>query len=153
MGRLITADQNFSVWLVYEDKPKWWPFPFWNNKIILFAVGRVNAGIDLTKLRDKDLKVSSTHVEITLPPPEIFGDPNLDLEQTQVLEGSTFNPVNVDWNKMISALQDAETAILKKATETELLAKARQNAETRIELLLRQMGATDVIINWRETAK
>lgn len=153
LGRLITADQDYQVWLIYEDKPKWWPFPFWNNKIILFTVGWVEAGIDLNKLRDEDLKVFATNVQITLPPPEIFGDPNLDLEQTVALEGSSFNPISMDWNEMISAQKDAETAILKKAGETKLLEKARQNAETKVELLLRRLGATDVTINWRDVAK
>ncbi len=150
LGRLITADQEFTVWVPYHNKPDWWPLPFWHNDFILFAVGRVQAGVDLDKLQDEDFAVSGSRVQITLAPPEIFGDPNLDLDQTEVLEGSSFNPISMDWNEMISAQREAEAAILKKAGETELLKTARQNAEDRIELLLRRLGATEVTIKWRD---
>ncbi|RMH00876.1 MAG: DUF4230 domain-containing protein [Chloroflexi bacterium] len=150
LGRLITAEQEFTVWLTYEDRPKWWPFPFWNNKIVLFTVGTMQAGVDLNKFNDNDLVANGTRIEISLPPVEFFGDPNLDLTQTVALEGSSFNPIKMDWNQMIAAQRDAEAAIRKKAEETELLEQARRNAEMQIELLLRRAGATEVIITWRE---
>lgn len=150
MGRLITADQEFTVWQTIEERPDWWPFPFWTNKIVLIAVGRVEAGVDLEKISDSDVLVSGTSVVITLPPPEFFGDPNLDLSQTVALEGSSFNPISMDWNQMIEAQLAAEVAIQNKAFETQLLERARKNAATQLELLLRRAGASEVTVNWRD---
>lgn len=150
LSHLITADQEFQVWLTYEDPPSWWPFPFWTNKIILFATGSVQAGIDLGKLTENDLVVLGTKAEVTLPPPEFFGDPNLDLDKTKALEGSSFNPISMDWNKMIEAQREAKEAIRQKAIETKLLEKARTNAEMQVELLLRRLGATEVTIKWHD---
>ena len=150
LGRLVTADQEFQVWLTYEDRPNWWPFPFWNNKIILFTEGSVQAGVDLDKLDDKDLVVRGTKIEIILPPPEFFGEPNLDPDKTVALEGSSFNPFSMDWNDAFQAQREAEEAIRQKARETGLLEKARENAELRLEILFRRLGATDVTIRWRD---
>jgi hypothetical protein len=150
LGHLITADQEFTVWQTYEEQPSWWPFPFWTNKIILIAVGRVQAGIDLEKLADGDVVANGTQVEITLPSPEFFGDPNLDLTKTAALEGSSFNPISMDWNEMIQAQLAAEAAIQDRALETGLLENARKNAAMQIELLLRRIGATEVTIKWRD---
>lgn len=154
LGQLTTAEQEFTVWLTYESKPPWWPdwLP-WKNKIIMIAVGDVQAGIDLEKLRADDIVADGTSVAITLPPPEFFGDPNLDLDRIEILEGSTFNPFTMDPNDIIKAQQDAETAIERKAEETELLETARRNAETQLELLLRRLGATEVTITWRDFDK
>ena len=154
IGKLITVEQDLLVYLTYETKPDWWPFSFWTNKIILLAVGTVQAGIDMDKIKDEDLVVRDATVEITLPPPEFFGEPNLDLDKTQALEGSTFNPITgIDWNQMIKAQRDAKEAMHKWVLEHGLLDTARKNAEMRIELLLRRLGATQVTIKWQDYEK
>lgn len=153
LGQLVTVEQDLQVYLTYETKPNWWPFSFWTNKIILFAVGTVQAGIDLDKMNDEDLIVNGKAVEVTLPPPELLGQPNLDLNKTQVLEGSSFNPIQVDWNEMIKAQQEARDEMCKWAIEHRVPDIARKNAEMRIELLLRRLGATQVTIRWRDFEK
>jgi hypothetical protein len=153
LGRLITVEHELQVYLIYETKPDWWPFSFWTNKIILLAVGTVQAGVDLDKMKDEDLIVNGTRVQIILPPPEVFGEPNMLLDESQVLEGSTFNPIKMDWNDLIEAQKQAKKAMLKWALEHGILDLARQNAEMRIELLLRRLGATQVTIKWRDYEK
>lgn len=148
MGRLITAEQDFTAWKTYDKKPDWWPFPFWHNKITLLVTGHVQAGVDLAKLRDEDFSVSGSRVQVTLPPPEIFDEPNLI--ESKALEDSSVNPFSMDWNQAFEAQKDLKMAILTKTKETNLLGTARQNAAMQVELLLRRMGATEVTIKWRD---
>src|SRR5450759_1610039 len=42
------------------------------QRVLLVACGKVDAGIDLQKITDKDIKINGTTATITLPPPEIF---------------------------------------------------------------------------------
>lgn len=133
-----------------DKRPSWWPLPWFKNRIILITAGTVNAGIDLDKLNEQDIVVDGEKVVITLPPPEVFGDPTLDLDETYVLEGSTINPFRPDWNEAIEAQRKAKDAMLDWALEHGLLDTAKESAERQIELLVLRLGFSTVEVRWQD---
>jgi len=118
------------------------------NKFIFEAYGKVEAGVDLQKLKDADFIAQGRDVTITLPPPEIFGDPIFDLEKSQFIDNN-LNPIKVDPNIFIQLQRDAQIMALEQIKQDgKLLEKTIENAETQVELLLRRSGATNVTIKW-----
>lgn len=151
-GYLITVSQDFQVAMPHESdkKPDWWPLPWFKTKFMLIAAGTVHAGVDLDKLRDQDVVVEGDKAVITLPPPEVFGEPTLNLDETRILKSTSFDPFDVDWNKALDAQRAAKGVMLDWALEHGLLDTARANAEQRIELLVLRLGFTSVEIKWRD---
>ena len=124
--------------------------PWFKNKIIILAEGTIRAGVDLDKLGEQDIAVDGDSVTMILPPPEVIGEPTLNLTETHALEGSTFNPFDPDWNKAFDAQRVAKNAMLEWALEHGLLDTARQNAEVQVELLLLRLGFATVEIKWQD---
>src|ERR1022692_3649841 len=58
------------------------------NRLLLLAHGIVKAGIDLKRMKPEDLRVTGKHIEVHLPPPQIF-DTYLDESQTKVIDRKT----------------------------------------------------------------
>lgn len=150
LGRLITAEQSFLVRRTYEDQPWWCVLSFCQNKFVLIAYGTVQAGIDLQKLEDDDIIIQGQNLIITLPPPEIFGKPILDLEKTFLINETSLNPLSgIDPDTVIQIQREAQEMALEQVKkEGKLLEKTRQNAELQVEVLLRQGGAKNVTIKW-----
>ncbi len=150
LGKLITAEQSFQVGRTYEDQPWWCVLSFCKNKFVLIAYGTVQAGIDLQKLEDTDIIVQGQNIIITLPPPEIFGEPILDLEKTVLIDETRLNPFRIEDPIIFIQIQREaqEMALEQIKKEGKLLEKTRQNAELQIEVLLRRLGAENVTIKW-----
>jgi hypothetical protein len=113
------------------------------DKLIFVAHGQVIAGIDLSKLGPDDLEVRDGILYITLPEPEIFVV-NLDNEKSYVYDRETGLLTKGDQNLESSARRAAEDEIEKAALEDEVLSLARQNAETYLTSLFKNLGYPDV---------
>ena len=121
--------------------------PVGSESILLIVQARVHAGIDLSELRDKDIRVSrDRHVEIKLPRAKILYI-NFDEKNTRVWDRSKtwwtpWVPYDLDLEK--KARVAAMSSIEKEAVDMGILLDAQVNAQNAIRALLRPLGFEQV---------
>lgn len=115
------------------------------QRVLLVACGKVNAGIDLQKIAEKDIKINGTSVTLTLPPPEIF-DAALydDRACTYVVlrdEGILLPPNT----QLETAAREAAVANFRATAEQNgILQSALDNAKLQLRSLIILLGYTEV---------
>jgi len=125
-----------------EDKS-----PFGSESILLLVEGRVLAGIDLSQLKDRDIRFTGRDaVQIRLPPAHIE-DAYLDEKNTKVWDRSItwWTPwVTADIDLEHKARMRAIDEIKASALAMNILGDARRNAEGDIRSLLEAFGMKSV---------
>lgn len=124
---------------------------FLGERLLLIASGDVVAGVDLSKLTDSDVIVSSdgTSVTLTLPASEIFSA-RLNNERTRVYDRQT-RPITQltggqDPNLETQARQEAERQILAAACENGIMQRAAEEAQRSMEQFLRLLEFENVTV-------
>lgn len=124
---------------------------FLGERLLLIASGDVVAGVDLSKLTDRDVIISpdGASVTLTLPASEIFSA-RLDNERTRVYDRQTRlitqltggqNP-----NLETQARQEAERQILAAACENGIMQRAAEEAKRSMEQFLRMLEFENVTV-------
>ncbi len=117
------------------------------DRIAMFAVARIEAGIDLAKLEDDAISADrqTGRVRIILPPPEITNIA-VDNEATSVFDRDTgiFTKGNIDLER--SARLAAEEVLVGQALDEGILQLAEDRAIVVITELLEGLGYTDVTV-------
>jgi hypothetical protein len=130
-------DQQSRLWGLVQPK----------DAILLVAVGDVVAGVDLSKLRDEDVRIEpGTHgVRLRLPPPEVLSS-SLDERSTHVVLRVT--DVLAERNEQLEgdARRQAEQEMRDAAVSAGILERARASADRTLRALLRSLGYADVEI-------
>ncbi|MBN1148677.1 MAG: DUF4230 domain-containing protein [Anaerolineales bacterium] len=114
------------------------------DKLIFVAHGQVLAGIDMARLGPDDLEIKDGVLYVKLPEPEIF-IAALDNEKSYVYDRDTGLLTKGDINLESAARRVAEQEIEKAALEDGVLDLARQNAESYLYRLFRELGYPEVI--------
>jgi hypothetical protein len=123
------------------------PLPRWlaGDELLLIARGRVVAGVDLGKLREQDVTISSDgkRISVRLPPSEVLVA-EVDEQGTQVYsrERGLFAPDNKDLETQ--GRQAARTKILETACRDGVMQQASENGQVALEKLLRLSGFEQV---------
>jgi hypothetical protein len=121
-----------------EDK-----IPLGSESILMIVQARVHAGIDLSELRDSDIRISKDrHVEMKLPRAKILHI-DLDEKNTRVWDRyktwwTPWVPYDVDLEK--KARMAALSSVEKEAIEMGILLDAQVSAQNAIRALLRPFG-------------
>jgi hypothetical protein len=117
------------------------------DRIFLFAVARIGAGIDLSELRDEDVEVDreANSVRIRLPEARILYSA-LDNENTQVYDRDTGLFTKGDRDLESEARLAAETILREKALTAGILEQATSNAKQTLRTFLRSLGYESITI-------
>ena len=117
------------------------------DRVFLFAVARVGAGVDLEKLAPESFIVDNEAgtVLVRLPAPEVFYS-YLDNEATQVLDRDTGLLTKGDAQLESEARREAERLLVNLSLDEGILDQAQENAETTISNFLHGLGYTHVMI-------
>ncbi len=115
------------------------------DKLIFVAHGEVIAGVDLSKLREGDVKVTPDGTAIvTLPPAEVFVT-TLDNDKSYVYDRQTGLLTKGDVNLETQARHAAEAEIEKAAREDGIVDQAQTNAEAYLRSLILALNVKDVV--------
>jgi hypothetical protein len=116
------------------------------DQLLLIAQGEVIAGFDLSKISDKDIKISGETLTVNLPAPEILVV-SLDNNQTRVYDRrqGLLSKGNKDLES--TARTAAEKSIKDAACEGRILDEATKNGRTQLNFMLKSLGFTTVILN------
>lgn len=132
------SDQQSRLWGLVHPK----------DRVLLVAVGDVVAGVDLSKLGDRDVSLDATHVlHIRLPAAEVMSSA-LDERATRVYSRSTDVLAARDERLEGEARAQAEELMRKEAVDAGILERARASSENTLRALLRPLGYADVDIAW-----
>ena len=147
LSRLET--QSFSVERIIEARVERGNFldALLGDRLLLIASGNVIAGVDLSKLKDSDVTLSSDGKNITLrlPPSEIFSK-GLDNERTRVYDRQTGLLAKQQKDLETQARQEAEAEILKAACEGGIMQKAADEAQRSMERFLKLLDFETVTV-------
>ena len=117
------------------------------DRIFLFAVARLGAGVDLEKLEPDSFAVDNETgtVVVQLPTAEVFYT-YLDNEATTVYDRDTGLFTSGDVELESDARKAAEAILLEQGIRSGLLEEAQHNAEMTISEFLHGLGYTRVIM-------
>ncbi len=116
------------------------------DRLLFVAHGSVIAGVDLAKLQEGDITVTSDgRVTLILPAPQVFVTA-VDNEKSYVYDRETGLLTKGDVNLESQARQVAEAEIRKAAVEDGILNYAQDNAEAFMKSLLLSFGFREVQI-------
>lgn len=124
---------------------------FLGERLLLIASGDVVAGVDLSKLTDRDVIISSDgmSVTLTLPASEIFSA-RLNNERTRVYDRQTRLLTQLtggqDPTLETQARQEAERQILAAACENGIMQRAAEEAKRSMEQFLRLLEFENVTV-------
>ncbi len=121
-----------------------------SDAILLIAAGDVTVGIDLTKLQASDVEIDrqTGTARLTLPPPEILSV-RLDEQHTYVYRRKTGLLAERNEQLEAKARQEALHAIEEAARNTDIMEKARRQAERQLQQLFEKFGVSRTTIGWR----
>jgi uncharacterized protein DUF4230 len=140
LNRLETASMRVVHVSTIKQSYELIPNAFAGDELTLFAAGDVIAGIDLSQLKQQDVRRDPDGViTIRLPPAQVLVT-RLDNRQTQVLNRKTGWFRRGDNGLESRARQYAEQGIRNEAVSKGILEMASQNGELRIADLLRTFG-------------
>jgi Protein of unknown function (DUF4230) len=116
------------------------------DRIFLFAVARIGAGVDMDAVTTENFQVDadSGMVTVKLPAPEItFVE--VDNDATQVYDRDTGLFTKGDPHLESDARQIAQQVLVNSALEHGIMDKAEENAKVTISNFLRGVGYTEVV--------
>lgn len=156
VGEFRGAAGNYEVVVDLEQDTKL-PSELLGERILLVAVGSVDAGVDLSRIDEEAIEVSADgkSATITLPSAQLY-DAELDLEESYVYErdkgvlneiGGLFSD-DSGWER--EALVVAENRLDEAArSNDDLVTRAETNTRAMIESLVRALGFERVDVRFR----
>jgi hypothetical protein len=120
------------------------------DALLLVASGSVAAGVDLSALREADVRLDDARksAHIRLPPAKILSS-RLDNERTYVHTRRTDVLADRKESLETRARQEAERAIVEAARQGGILQRAQTNAGRTVETLVRSLGYDAVTVEVR----
>lgn len=110
------------------------------EKVLIVAVGDVEAGVDLSSIGEGDVRVEEKSVEIRLPDPEVFSV-SLDEDKTRVYDRDQgLLNLRPDDALVEEARRDATDELRSAARKNDILKTAEQNAEDSIRAFATTLG-------------
>ena len=148
LGHLTTFEYVGNV--VVEEKGS---STIWGADYVLLEVwGKVQAGVDMTQIKDSDVVVDGTSVELVLPPVTVNSvEPVYDqihayIDRQKILS-SEFSDVQ------IRALEKAQAQLRAQILGNESwIALVEEVTRLRLEIFLRQLGFEDVKIVFKKSS-
>jgi len=151
VSRLETAEVHVEKVVDLTDKQsRFFDLVETRDALLLVAVGHATVGVDLSKVREGDVTFTpETGVaSLSLPEPEVFSA-TLDEDQTYVYARSTDLLAKRNEHLEANARREAVRAIEKAAMTSDVIGRAKAQAERQLKALGAQMGAKHVEIHWR----
>jgi hypothetical protein len=151
LNRLESAEAHVERVIDLKDKQtRFFGLVNAEDAILLVAAGDAVAGVDLAKLKDGDVIVDPEKKKaiIHLPKPEILSA-RVDNEKTYVHARTTDALAKRKENLESEARKEAEKSIIEAARESGVLARAEKNAQRTVESLVKSLGYSEVIVDFR----
>ena len=146
LGNLISVEYTLQT-VVETQRER--VFPLGPERIILVAVGNIEAGIDLTQIEDSDIIIEGTSVTIMLPPAQVTSIELLPGE-TEIFDSQRGWLMSEYEGLELEAMDKARSQLEHWAIDrVNILDQAEESAETQMENFLRRLGFKDIQILYK----
>lgn len=147
MGQLATTEYELSKVVRARDEATW--YKVGERRMLVSCRARIKAGIDLSQIRDIDIKVQGDKISIKLPPPQIltFSIPPENIRVVYSDVGLFRTPFSQAETNVI--MQQAEKQIRRQADSLNILQKAQEGAAIFVRNFFEQAGYKEVSITYR----
>jgi len=136
---IVTEEENESI--LTQPLPEF----LTGEKLLLVAVGEVEAGVDLDELGDDDVRVVGKTVTIDLPDARILGS-SLDEDQTRLYDRDRgLLKLRGNDDLLEEARRDGEDRMVETAREGGIIEQAQNNAEDSIRAFATSLGYRQVV--------
>lgn len=144
LNQLATVRWTESVLITRESGGTGFERIFSGERVLLIAVGEVEAGVNLADMGEDDVQVDGDRVTIRLPEPEILST-SLEEDETRVYDRD-FGSLNFrpDDELVEEARGEAEDEVEQAARENGILDYAQRNAEDSIRAFVTTLGFEEV---------
>jgi len=151
LQELTTTVQTMEKIVPTSAERKLGDFPVATTRLLYIARGEIKAGIDLSQLSDRDLKVNNTTktIEVNLPPAKIL-DSKIDVNNSRVYDYDRgFLNLGPDVAPQLQTLAQQNTLaeIVTTACNQGILDTANLRAKESVSQLLTSLGYAQVIVN------
>lgn len=119
--------------------------PFTEKSFMFKVEAKAKAGIDLTKIAEKDIRINDKSIAITLPRPTVTSKEILDYKFYYEKNG-LFNQVTTE--DTLTALDTFNDSLEKQALDSGIIEKAMENTKLYMENLLYSMGFESVQVSF-----
>jgi hypothetical protein len=145
-NELVTANMSTKATVKVQKERKFSRFSLGNTNLIYEGVGRIQAGIDISKLEAKEVDREKQKIHIILPPAhlsEVF----LDINSSNAIDRYKrwWGP-NVEAELEEEAQKKALQIIKAEACTERILATASDRAKTLVEEILTKAGYQEIIV-------
>lgn len=143
LNQLTTVEYTAQVLETVEEDAEVGPSPIPDviagKKLLLVAVGEVEAGVNLETLGPEDVRVVGKTVMIDLPEAQILGS-SLDEDKTRLYDRDRGVLTGGNDELIEIARRRAEDRVVEIAQENDMLEKAQDKAEGSIRTLMTSSG-------------
>ncbi|MCI0425409.1 MAG: DUF4230 domain-containing protein [Actinobacteria bacterium] len=144
----LTTVESVQYTIVEKGTDRGWLAWARGDNLVLFAVARIGAGVDLSRVSVRDITVDELGVvEITVPSAEIqYVAP--DNEATQILDRDIGLFTRGDPQLESETRRVADEVLAQSALDNGILEKAEENAREVLTNFLLSLGYRDVIVEF-----
>ncbi|MDB6063930.1 MAG: hypothetical protein JWR26_138 [Pedosphaera sp.] len=145
LSQLVTVKYVMEKVVILDDVQWYKEFVegFGDSRVLMIAHAVVKAGVDMSKIDPKDVRISEKKIIITLPPAHVT-DCYLDDKLTKVVERKTGLLRSFDKDLEQRARQQAVADIDLAARQEGILKDAEERARTQLTNLFHQLGFEEV---------
>ena len=148
MGELATVEYTVTKIIKANDNKTW--FKIGDRKILMSCEAVIKAGIDLSKINEKNFSIDNKNVTVNLPAPKII---SLSIPPEKIVtayeEVSTFREPFSSSERDALAVQ-AEKQIRNSVDSLGILLQAKANTGMLVNNLLKQLGYENVTITYAD---
>ena len=146
LGRLELVRYNFKeiTELNEKNRPYLGVFDVPDSRVVVISQGEAVGCIDLTKIREQDIRLQGDTVLLRLPEPELCYY-KLDMENTRIYSIEKQVYFKKESELAQKALRLAERQMRNAALKSGILEQTRKNAEIMLRPLLENIGGRHII--------
>lgn len=152
IGQLSTTEYTVRKIVKVNDASNDW-YKYGDRKLLISCRAKIKAGIDLTKIGEKDIRIRGKEIEITLPPAEITSfqiHPSDIQTELESVTGFRSSFTQVEKNAI---LKKGEEAIKKDIATTQILRDSEINAALFVTEFYAQLGFEKITVHHKTLSK
>lgn len=147
IGTLSTSEYTVGKVIKLTDESDFWDLKWGSRSILISCKAKIKGGINLSEIKDEDIKVNGKKIEIYLPAPKIISfemDP--DQIHTEVVE---LTGLRADFSQQerTKILQKGEESIRKDMKHLNIINDAEKNAIVFVTDFYKELGFEEVIVH------
>ncbi|MFE6166556.1 DUF4230 domain-containing protein [Viridibacillus arvi] len=156
LNELTTAEAYTKIMIERSDNKLFGKeigvnLPGTKRELLVVIPGGVKAGVDFSKITEKDIELNEEKkiATITLPTAKILGEPQIDFDHVQVFSSEGLFREKADISEAYELAKEAKKLMIEEATTQGVIDTAKSNAQSSVADMFALVGY-DVTVEFKE---